>query len=519
MVPIVATNCPTRRPDRHRPGTEAGPVARHRLFHGQQMLEPVLAQAVVERRAVDPERAGGVGDVPLRGVDGRHDGRPLLFVQPLAQRSRARVGSTGAGRRRCGGAGRRRPAGELQVVAGDLRAAGQDQRALDHVLQLADVPRPGVGAERGHRRGVDPAHRLAGAGRVLLQEVLGQMRDVARPIAQRREQDREDVQAVIEILSKRAVGDLLLEIAVGGRDDADVDLDRLGAAHPLELALLQHAQQLDLDVQRQVAHLVEEQRAAVGQLEAAEPPRDRPGEGPLLVAEQLRLEHAGGQRGAVDPHERARLAGAVDVDGARHHLLAGAGLAAQEDRRRGLRHLLDPRQHVPQRRRLADDGAEAERAVRLLGEHPHVGRELLLQAAVLAQQREALDGVGEHAAHLLGVPGLGDVAVDAAQVDRLDEDVDVGERGHDDPHRVGADLARGLQQIEAGHPRHPLVGDDHRHVLRARQRQRLFAAAGQQKLEGAAEIEPERVQVVGLVVDHQHRVFRQIQPLRHRPIA
>ena len=43
---------------------------------------------------------------------------------------------------------------------------------------------------------------------------------------------------------------------------------------------------------------------------------------------------------------------------------------------------------------------------------------------------------------------------------------------------------------------------------RARQRQRLLAAAGQQKLEGAAEIEPERVQVVGLVVDHEHRVFR-----------
>jgi len=70
-----------------------------------------------------------------------------------------------------------------------------------------------------------------------------------------------------------------------------------------------------------------------------------------------------------------------------------------------------------------------------------------------------------------------------------------------------------------GHPWHPLVGDDDRHVLRARQRQRLLAAASEQKLETAAEIEPEGVEVVGLVVDHQHRVFRQIQPLRHRPLA
>ena len=41
------------------------------------------------------------------------------------------------------------------------------------------------------------------------------------------------------------------------------------AAQPLELALLQHAQELRLGHRREVADLVEEQRAAVGQLEAA----------------------------------------------------------------------------------------------------------------------------------------------------------------------------------------------------------------------------------------------------------
>jgi len=200
------------------------------------------------------------------------------------------------------------------------------------------------------------------------------------------------------------------------------------------------------------------------------------------VAEQLRLQHALRQRGAVDPHEGTRLARAVDVDGARHHLLAGPRLPAQEHGRRRLRHLLDARQHLAQRGGIAHDGAEAEGAVRLLGQHPDVSGELLLEPAVLPQEREALDRVGEDAAQLLRVPGLGDVAVDAPQVDRLDQHVDVGEGGHDDPHRVGADLSRRLQQIEAGHPRHPLIGDDDRHVLAARQRQRLLAAAGQQKL-------------------------------------
>ena len=72
----------------------------------------------------------------------------------------------------------------------------------------------------------------------------------------------------------------------------DVGLDRLGAAEPLELALLQHAQQLDLRRQVDVADLVEEQRAALGQLEAPLLARFGAGERALLVAEQLRLDQA-----------------------------------------------------------------------------------------------------------------------------------------------------------------------------------------------------------------------------------
>ena len=43
----------------------------------------------------------------------------------------------------------------------------------------------------------------------------------------------------------------------------------LRAADPAELALLEHAQQLGLEVERQLAELVEEHGAAVGQLERA----------------------------------------------------------------------------------------------------------------------------------------------------------------------------------------------------------------------------------------------------------
>ena len=125
-----------------------------------------------------------------------------------------------------------------------------------------------------------------------------------RPLAERRELDREDVEPVVEVLAERLLADGLEQVAVGGGDDADVDLDRRRAADPLELALLEDAEQLGLGLRGQLADLVEEERAAVGQLEPAAAPGDRAGEGALLVAEQLALDEPRGQGGAVDLDQR-----------------------------------------------------------------------------------------------------------------------------------------------------------------------------------------------------------------------
>ena len=62
------------------------------------------------------------------------------------------------------------------------------------------------------------------------------------------------------------------------------------AADAVELAVLEHAQQLHLRGGRHVADLVEEQRAAVGLLEAAGALAIGAGEGAALVTEQLGLE-------------------------------------------------------------------------------------------------------------------------------------------------------------------------------------------------------------------------------------
>ena len=100
------------------------------------------------------------------------------------------------------------------------------------------------------------------------------------------------------------------EIAVGRGDQAHVDPQRPGAAEPLELVLLQHAQDLGLRAGAHVADFVQEQRAAVGLLEPADPLLVGARERALLVAEELGLEEVLLQRGAVHLHEVARGCGA-----------------------------------------------------------------------------------------------------------------------------------------------------------------------------------------------------------------
>src|SRR5581483_12072620 len=104
------------------------------------------------------------------------------------------------------------------------------------------------------------------------------------------------------------------------------DPERLGAADRADLAVLQDAQELRLEVGRHLADLVEEHRPAVRRLEQALLVRDGAGERAPEMAEQLRLHELGRDRGAVDRDERAALAARVEVDRLGEERLARAAL-------------------------------------------------------------------------------------------------------------------------------------------------------------------------------------------------
>src|ERR1039458_7326972 len=100
----------------------------------------------------------------------------------------------------------------------------------------------------------------------------------------------EHVQPVVKIRPEGAVLDQGLQIFVGGGDRPEIHLDLLVAAHPHDLLLLQHPQQVGLRLKADVADLVEENTASVSHLELALFAVLRPGECALLVGHPLALQ-------------------------------------------------------------------------------------------------------------------------------------------------------------------------------------------------------------------------------------
>src|SRR5439155_894805 len=122
-------------------------------------------------------------------------------------------------------------------------------------------------------------------------EVVGQERDVLAPLPEGWQLDRDRVDPVVQVLAELARPHRLGEVAVGRRHEPDVHATRSRRAHAKEGAGLEGAQELHLAVRRQLADLVEQERAAVCQLHEPGLGAHRAGERALLVAEELRLEH------------------------------------------------------------------------------------------------------------------------------------------------------------------------------------------------------------------------------------
>jgi hypothetical protein len=115
---------------------------------------------------------------------------------------------------------------------------------------------------------------LLHAASICLCEIAHQEGNVLGPFPQRWNADGKHVQPVIKIAAELAIFDHSLQVAVGGRDQSNIHFLGTRTAQALKLPFLERSQQFRLDLDGNVAHLVEKQRTAVSKFEASDLLRD-----------------------------------------------------------------------------------------------------------------------------------------------------------------------------------------------------------------------------------------------------
>ena len=257
-----------------------------------------------------------------------------------------------------------------QIVHIHVVPLARDGHPLDHVLEFADVPGPRIGLDDLHGRRRKPRDPRAPLPPVLREKMLQQNRNIAPPLAQRRQVELTDADAVEKVLTKLPLLDQVPELLVGGHQEPEIDLDAFDAPQRLDHVVFQHAQELGLN---RVAHLVDfvkKERAAMRQEQAARLGFPGVRERSLLVTEQLGLQQQFGERRAVDRDHGSPGPRAGIVDRPGQELLAGPALAADQHRRVGHGEVLGERLHLGELDGPADDVVEIEPGAQFLAQPP-----------------------------------------------------------------------------------------------------------------------------------------------------
>ncbi|OPY06137.1 MAG: hypothetical protein A4E67_01603 [Syntrophaceae bacterium PtaB.Bin038] len=333
-----------------------------------------------------------------------------------------------------------------EVTGRDRSFLGKVAGGLDDRAQLADVPGVVVPHEDVQRVLLDILARELPAE--FPEEDVDQQRDVLPALPEGDHEEPGPLEAVVQVLSEPPAGQQLVEIGVGGRDEAHVHLPCRAGAELDDLPLLEGAQELPLEIEGQVPHLVHEEGPPVGGLEVARSVLLRPREGALRVAEELGVEEAARQGGHVDRGERERGPGARAVNRPGEQLLARPALAGDEDG-----HVAGGVQlrFLEQAEHLLRPGDNRREGVLVLD---------LGEAAGLADGEDLQEAAPLHRApdlrdQLVARDGLGEVVV-GALLQALHGGSGVVDGGHHDALRVGAGALDDLQEL---HPVDPGHGD------------------------------------------------------------
>ena len=265
--------------------------------------------------ALKAEGAGDVGHVEIVAADfGEEDfaleGFSALDQSPLLRGGFCTEGGINRGSVCC-------REGEANVLVGHGVFSGEEGETFDDIAKFADVAGPGIAAQL--------RDRVAGKGFVLPAVLLGdlarkmgdELGEIFEAVAQRRKGQRENVDAVEQVTAEFVISDTVFEVAVGGNDDPDIDLDGFIATDALDFAFFEDAKKLGLHGNGHIADLVEEERAAFGLFEFPDVASGSAGERTFFMAEEFGLDQFSGNSGAIESDEGVFVARRFLVNGAR----------------------------------------------------------------------------------------------------------------------------------------------------------------------------------------------------------
>src|ERR1700730_6878348 len=238
-------------------------------------------------------------------------------------------------------------------------ARGEDYAPLDQILQFANIPRPVVRTECGHRFGRYVFDLLAHLAAIDLYKMCRQRRDIFATPAQGWQRDWKHIQAVVEVAAKFAPLHHVRQISVGRCHEPNVHLVSPSAAQTLELLFLQDPQQFGLKGQRNISYLVQEQRPFVGQFETTNLLRDSACKSALLMAKELTFQQIERNSSAIQFYERASAPRADVVNCASDQLLTGTCFSLNKNGGICWRDAFDLFEHRFQSRAVAYDLLES----------------------------------------------------------------------------------------------------------------------------------------------------------------
>ena len=332
------------------------------------------------------------------------------------------------------------------------------------------------------------------APRAVLREVRAQIRDVLPPLAQRGHVDFDDAQSIEQVGAKPARRRFGPEVAVGRGNDVHIDLPRLERADALHLAIFHRPQELGLQRERQLAGLVEEERAAVGMFEESDLVLDGAGKRAPHVTEQLALEQRFDDRGTVHRDEPLHAPWTEVVQRLGDQLLARPGLAGDQHRAHVRR---KPAQRIEQ---LLHPRASADHPLAL-----EVHRDVRLDGEEALPPAHAVDDARQEAFQPIEVERLLEI-IQRAELHGLDGAVDRRLARHQDHLAFRIRGANRLDHVQAADVGHLEIHEGHVGIELGQVRERRHRV--QARLDLEAQLTRESLddgEDVRLVVDDQQQ--------------